>query len=202
MIDPMFYSYIAVMSVTPGPNNLMLASSGMSFGLKRTLPHAIGVSFGMWIQLTLVALTLAFIVSWLAVIRLPLAVAGCIYLLWLSWKFLNAGSPKNHQHVQPMGLIGAAMFQWLNPKAWMMSVNSAILFIPANSNIQLAAVLLGFVGCVINFPCILIWAITGDRLRRWLTNDRVRFAFNASMATLMSLTAIWLLIDEWLIFMA
>lgn len=202
MFDPTFYSYIAIMSATPGPNNLMLATSGVTFGLKRTIPHAVGVSIGMLVQLTLVALMLAFIVSWLTAIRLPLAIAGCIYLLWLSWKFFNAGRPEKREHARPMSLTGAAMFQWLNPKAWMMSVNSAILFMPASGDILLTAGLLGLIGSLINFPCILIWAITGDQLRRWLNHDRIRFMFNAGMAGLMSLTALWLLVDEWRVFQA
>ena len=202
MLDPAFYSYIAVMSATPGPNNLMLATSGVNFGLRRSLPHAVGVSIGMLMQLTLMALTMAFIMSWITAIRLPLAVAGCIYLLWLSWQILNAGRPEKRERARPMSLGGAVLFQWLNPKALMMSVNSAILFMPVGGDLLTSALWLGLIGGVVNFPCILIWAITGDRLRRWLMHDRFRFAFNATMGALMSLTALWLLVDEWWMFMA
>ena len=202
MLDPAFYSYIAVMSATPGPNNLMLATSGVNFGLRRTLPHAFGVSVGMLMQLTLMALTLAFIMSWITAIRLPLAATGCIYLLWLSWRIFNAGRPEKREQTRPMTLAGAVLFQWLNPKALLMSVNSAVLFMPIGGDLLTSAIWLGVIGGLINFPCILIWAITGDRLRRWLTHDRIRFAFNASMAALMSLTALWLLTDEWRLFAA
>ena len=86
MIDFPLLTYMATMSVTPGPNNLMLAASGVNFGFRRTLPHMLGISVGVGIQIVLVAGLLAWIMAWLDALRLELVLAGCCYLLWLAWR--------------------------------------------------------------------------------------------------------------------
>ena len=81
MLDLPLLTYMATMSVTPGPNNLMLAASGVNFGFRRTLPHMLGISIGVGIQIVLVAGLLAWVMTWLDALRLPLVFIGCGYLL-------------------------------------------------------------------------------------------------------------------------
>lgn len=197
MLDPAFFSYVTVMSITPGPNNLMLASSGVNFGLRRTLPMMFGISLGCATQLALSTLLLALILNWAVIIRFPLAVIGCAYLLWLSWKLFKATSPDARQQVQPMRFIGGALFQAINPKAWLMVINVAILFTP-REGITLSQALLTIIGfTAVNMPCILVWALLGDRLRHALRVTWKLRLFNGVMAGLMAATAIGLLFDEW-----
>lgn len=197
MLDPAFVSYVAVMSITPGPNNLMLASSGVNFGFKRTLPMVLGIGIGCAVQLTLTLLLLAFILNWVAVIRFPLAVIGCTYLLWMSWQLFSMTSPQAKQHIQPMSVLGIAFFQGVNPKAWIMVINVALLFTPQTGVMlsQIWPLVIGF--AAVNTPCILIWVMMGDRLRQVLQVSWKLRLFNGSMAGLMACTALWLLFDEW-----
>ncbi len=196
MLDFALLSYVAVMSITPGPNNLMLATSGVNFGFQRTLPHVFGVSIGHAVQVTLTATLLVFILAGMDSVRLPLAVAGCVYLLWLSWQILRAGSPEARDSARPMSLFGAALFQWVNPKAWIMVLNAAILFMPRDGHDPATALWLGLICATINLPCIAVWALAGDRLRHWLSSPAALRVFNTVMATLMAATALWLLVDE------
>lgn len=200
MLSLALISYIVVMSITPGPNNLMLASSGVNFGLKRTLPHLVGVSFGVGVLSICMALLLSFVLDKISIIRLPLAIIGCVYLLWISWKLYLAGSPKGKGNIKPLGFFGAILFQWVNPKSWLMVINASILFIPKDLNFIYSAVLLGIFFFCFGFPCVAVWAIMGDRLRKALqVHWRLR-VFNTAMASLMAITAIWLLLDEWSLF--
>ncbi|SMF24718.1 LysE family translocator [Pseudogulbenkiania subflava] len=197
MLELPLLTYFAVMSITPGPNNLMLAASGVNFGFRRTVPHLLGISIGNGFQLFVIASLLAMVLGWVESARLPLALAGCLYLLWLSWKIARAGHPEARAKARPLGFFGAALFQWLNPKAWVMVVNTAILFMPAGATDRVIAALVLAVTCMaINFPCVSVWAWTGDRLRQWLAEDRARRQFNTVMAVLMAGTALWLLGDE------
>ena len=189
-------SYVALMSITPGPNNLMLASSGVNFGFRRTVPHMLGISLGCALQVFIVAMLLAQALGWLASWRLPLAVAGCVYLLWLSWKIARAGRPEAREQARPLGFVGAALFQWLNPKAWVMVLNASILFMPAGGARLAAALLLALVFAAVNLPCISVWAWGGERLRRWLAAPRALLLYNLTMGALMAVTALWLLYDE------
>lgn len=195
MFDLPLMTYVVTMSVTPGPNNLMLAASGVNFGFRRTLPHMLGVSIGHGVQVVLVASLLAWIMVWLEALRVPLVIAGCAYLLWLAWRQARAGEPASRGQVRPLGFFGAALFQWVNPKAWMMVLNVAILFLPRGSGWQAAAELAWWCA-VVNLPCIALWAFAGDRMGAFLQSPVALRAFNWAMATLLGATAAWILIDE------
>ncbi len=194
MIDLPLMTYVATMSVTPGPNNLMLAASGVNFGFRRTLPHMLGVS----IQVAIVASALAWIMVWLDHLRLELVLLGCGYLLWLAWRQARAGQPGAGKSAQPLGFVGAALFQWVNPKAWMMVLNAAILFLPRDGGWS-AVLSLALFSAVINLPCIALWAGMGDRMRFLLRDPRGLRVFNFTMASLLALTALWIMVDELLL---
>ncbi|GGY26711.1 LysE family translocator [Paludibacterium paludis] len=197
MLEPALMSYIAIMSITPGPNNLMLAASGVRFGMRRTMPHILGISIGAGVQAGLTAVLLAALLEKLTRFRLALAVAGCVYLLWFSWKMARSAGPGEAKENRPMGFLGAALFQWINPKAWMMAINAAILFLPASGiGRERYAGLMTLTFVLINLPCVSLWALTGDRLRRTLSSPRALMAFNLVMAGLMAGTALYLLVDE------
>ena len=195
MTDLPLLTYVATMSVTPGPNNLMLAASGVNFGFRRTVPHMLGISIGHGIQVAIVAGLLAWVMAWLDEMRLGLVLAGCAYLLWLAWRQAQAGQPGGGKSAQPLGFVGAALFQWVNPKAWMMVLNTAILFLPRGGGWG-AALSLALVCAFVNFPCIALWAVVGDRLRFRLRDPRALRVFNYAMALLLAATAVWILADE------
>lgn len=190
MLDPSFFSYVTVMSITPGPNNLLLATSGVNFGMRRTLPMVFGILVGCALQTVIAGVALEVLLHWMAAIRLPLTLAGCAYLLWLSWKIFRAAAPEERSKPQPMTLLGGACFQAINPKAWLMATNVALLY-SASSGVL--TVMLGFM--LLNLPCILIWAALGDRLRSHLQIAWKRQLFNSLMALSLVATTIWMLTD-------
>ena len=190
MLDPSFFSYVTVMSITPGPNNLLLATSGVNFGMRRTLPMVFGILVGCALQTVIAGVALEVLLHWMAAIRLPLTLAGCAYLLWLSWKIFRAAAPEVRSKPQPMTLLGGACFQAINPKAWLMATNVALLY-SASSGVL--TVMIGFM--LLNLPCILIWAALGDRLRSHLQIARKRQLFNSLMALSLVATTIWMLTD-------
>ncbi|MBP7202669.1 MAG: LysE family translocator, partial [Propionivibrio sp.] len=191
MIDLPLLTYMATMSVTPGPNNLMLAASGVNFGFRRTLPHMLGISIGVGIQIVLVAGLLAWVMTWLDALRLPLVFVGCAYLLWLARRQAGAGQPGNSEKRQPLGFFGAALFQWVNPKAWMMVLNAAILFLPHGN--WTAVLWMAVMSVFVNLPCIAVWAFAGDKLRFKLRDPLALRVFNYTMATLLAATALWIM---------
>lgn len=190
MLDPSFFSYVTVMSITPGPNNLLLATSGVNFGMRRTLPMVFGILVGCALQTVIAGVALEVLLHWMAAIRLPLTLAGCAYLLWLSWKIFRAAAPEVRSKPQPMTLLGGACFQAINPKAWLMATNVVLLY-SASSGVL--TVMIGFM--LLNLPCILIWAALGDRLRSHLQIAWKRQLFNSLMALSLVATTIWMLTD-------
>lgn len=190
MLDPSFFSYVTVMSITPGPNNLLLATSGVNFGMRRTLPMVFGIMIGCAVQTAIAGMALELLLHWMATIRLPLTLVGCAYLLWLSWKLFRAGAPELRAKPQPMTLLGGACFQAINPKAWLMASNVALLY---STSSGVLTVMIGFM--LLNLPCILVWAALGDRLRSHLQIEWKRRLFNSLMALSLVATTAWMLVD-------
>jgi threonine/homoserine/homoserine lactone efflux protein len=197
VIDFALVSYVGIMSVTPGPNNLLLAASGVHFGWRRTLPQMFGITVGCFVLVFVVTLLFGAVVGFFAGVRPWLAVVGGTYLLWLSWQILNAGPPEEREGRRPMRFFESAVFQFLNPKAWVMVINAALFFAPARGQLG-SSLALSLVFVAVNLPCIALWVFTGDRLRRLLTKRRPALIFNAVMAGLMTITAVWLVIEEFL----
>ena len=190
MLDPSFISYVTVMSITPGPNNLMLATSGVNFGIRRTLPMVSGILVGCGLQTALAGAMLEVLLQWMGAIRLPLTLLGCTYLLWLSWKIFRSGAPELREKARPMTFVGGALFQAVNPKAWLMAINVALMY---TVNSTILTVMLSFMA--LNLPCILIWAMMGDRLGKHLQGAWKLQLFNGVMALSLLVTTVWMLVE-------
>jgi len=174
----------------------MLTASGLNFGFRRTVPHVLGVAFGMGLQLLICASLLGH-ASRLTSVRPALAVIGCSYLLWLAVKLARAGAPdaKAAANLHPMRLHNAMLFQWVNPKAWMIALNASVLFLPPQPAAW-ATLALALSAVLVCLPCMSAWAWGGERLRRHLQRPWALRAFNISMGGLLAGTALYLLAGE------
>lgn len=171
-------------SITPGPNNLMLLASGVNHGFRATLPHMVGIAVGVFILMASVGLGLGLLFEQVPQLYLLLKWLGAAYLLTLAWSVATAGAPQDAAASQPIGFWGAAGFQWVNPKAWVMAVGAFSSYLPAHSG---SALVLGTASlfAVVNLPTISLWALFGSRLRHWLLVPRYRQIFNGVMAVLL-----------------
>lgn len=177
--------FALVASITPGPNNVMLASSGLTFGFRRTVPHMLGVSVGFSLMLVLVGLGLGAAFQRAPVLYEVLKYVGAAYLLYLAWKIASSG-PLDSGEVRgkPFTFIQAALFQWVNPKAWVMAVGVIATYTPQTGffgNLMIAAA----VCWAVNLPSIGVWVLCGSALRRWLHRPAAIRAFNVTMAVLL-----------------
>ncbi len=126
MIDPLpFATYSFVMSITPGPNNVMLTASGATFGFRKTVPHILGVSAGFSAVLLAVCAGLDALFARWPEIQAVLRWAGAAYLVYLGWRILRSGEAQAGESHKPLTVMEAAGFQFLNPKAWVMTLTAA-----------------------------------------------------------------------------
>lgn len=170
-----------VSSVTPGPNNLMLMASGANFGFRRTIPHMLGIGIGFTVMILLVGFGLIQVFDLYPVTHTILKVVSVVYLLWLAWKIANAGAPGTEGATgTPMTFLQAAAFQWVNPKAWTMALTAISLYAPGQTITAIALVALVF--GIINLPCVSVWTVLGQQVRRFLTNATRLRLFNWAMA--------------------
>lgn len=178
------FAFCFVSSITPGPNNLMLMASGANFGFRRTVPHLLGVTGGFVVMVVLVGLGLVQLFEAFPVTYVALKIFSVLYLLYLAWKIANAAPPKAQaQAGTPFTFIQAALFQWVNPKAWAMALTAVSVYEPSQSvaGIILVAAIFG----AVNLPCVAAWVTLGQQMRRFLTTPSRLRAFNWIMAALL-----------------
>ncbi len=187
-------SFAFVSSITPGPNNLMLSASGVVFGFNRTLPHLLGVAVGFTLLLFVCASGVGALLVGLPAAALMLKVVGTAYLLYLAWSYRNALAPQARSAAaRPMKFAEAVAFQFVNPKAWIMGLTAASVFVPDFEPRYLAVAAMCGVFSIVNLPCIATWAALGATLKRWLTRDRWRrvFSYGIALLTVYSVVAMW-----------
>lgn len=182
-------AFAFVSSITPGPNNLMLLASGANFGIRRTMPHMIGVAGGFTLMIAIVGFGLSGLFTAFPIAQTILKAASVAFLVYMAWRLANAGQPKSVEaDARPLRLWQAAAFQWINPKAWAMALTALSAYAPDRSLTGVIWVSLVF--GMVNLPCIAIWAGLGTQMRRWLSNPRRLRIFNWAMAGLLLATLI------------
>jgi threonine/homoserine/homoserine lactone efflux protein len=181
-----FVLFAVVALFTPGPNNIMLLSSGLTFGFRRTLPHIAGIAIGFALMVALVGLGLGAVFTAYPWLQVVLKYAGAAYLAYLAVAIARAGPVAAGEAAQgrPMTFLGAALFQWVNVKGWVIALGTitayaAIAPFPWNIVTQTTLVL------VIGAMSATTWALFGSALRPWLSSPRKVRAFNLVMALLL-----------------
>ncbi|HLU03124.1 MAG TPA: LysE family translocator [Advenella sp.] len=181
-----FAIFIAVSSVTPGPNNLMLLSSSVNFGVRRTIPHCLGISAGMGLMIVLMSFGLHWVMQHAGWLIDLLKIASLAYLLWLAWKIASiTPRPLSVQNeASPFGFWNAVLFQWINPKALIMVISMFSIYVPDNIG-QLTLLQISLMAIVINLLCISVWMFGGTLMRRLFTTPATQRGFNIVMALLL-----------------
>ena len=189
MSNPLLLAFIvfaAVMYFTPGPNNIMVLSSGLTYGFRPTIPHIAGITFGCAFMVAAVGLGFGTIFVAYPLLQTILKYAGAAYLVYLAAAIALSKpvAPGKHDGRRPMTFWGAVMFQWVNVKGWVMVIGTitayaGIASFPWNIAIQVAlCLLLGVVSTS-------IWTLSGSSLRSLMTSQRSVRVFNILMAALL-----------------
>ena len=183
--------YYFVMYATPGPNNSILTASGIKFGFIRSIPNIIGISSGHGVQLALVCFGLGSLFSQFPILLEVLKYIGACYLLYLAWKmFGSLNISITEEKSSPLKYHEAILFQFVNPKAWVICITAVSLFYPENVNLIIGTLFLVIMSTIINLPSISIWAFGGSIIRRYLSNKKLKTIIEWILAILLLGTAI------------
>lgn len=180
-------AFAVSMSASPGPNNAMVAASGATFGFARTLPHMLGVAIGFPVMLVLVAFGAGDLLRAAPVVHEVLRWVGAAYLLWLAVRIAtSAPTPKDVAGgARPLSFLQAALFQWVNPKAWVIAISAVVTFTTAGAYALPQAGMLATIFLVVILPTLAFWTMTGVGAARLLRTARGIRAFNLAMASLL-----------------
>lgn len=180
-----------VMAITPGPNNILLANSGLTFGLRRTVPLILGVQAGVLLENVAVSFGLgALFVSqpWL---HWALKVVGTGYVLWLSFHSLRSAAPEERSTATPIGFWAAAAFQFANPKSWIAAIASATAFLDAEAFDPVRIGAVAITAAVVGTPCNVVWALFGVGLRRFISQPRAMRIVSIVLAVALAATSVF-----------
>ncbi|WP_300543225.1 LysE family translocator [Maricaulis sp.] len=188
--------FVFAMSYTPGPNNLMVMSSSALFGVRRTLPHWLGMNVGFNVMLVAAVFGLGELVLRFPVALVVVKAGGSLWLAWMAWQYavaaLNplpaAARSAGQTRTRPFRTYEAALFQWVNPKAMMMSVSAAGAYVAlADTAPERAAIMVGTFLCF-GAPAGLAWMFAGGTLKRFMGDPRWARILNAAIAGIILLT--------------
>jgi len=185
VIVPMaVFTFVGTM--TPGPNNIMLAASGANFGFRRTTQHMIGVDLGATFLLFTVALGMGAVFAAVPSLQLAIKIAGAAFLMYLAWRIATAApASPDRAPGKPLRFIEAFGFQFANPKAWTITAGAASTFMPPDGGATRGAIVLAVTFAIVGIPGIVLWTAFGVGIGRLLTSGRAHRLFNGAMALLL-----------------
>ena len=187
-----FLLFAVVAAVTPGPSNIMLTAAGARAGVLSGLPCLLGVTTGMGAMMFVVPLGLGSLVLEHPLVLKALHWGGAAFLLWLSWKIATSGSRiDSAPEREPVGYLGALIFQWVNPKSWLVTASAAGTFLGAHggSPIAQAASLAGLF-VLAALPSCFLWLAFGAAVQHVLHRRRRLRIFNIAMGALLALSIV------------
>ena len=189
-----FLVFAFVAAVTPGPSNVLLTATGANVGLLRGLPCLFGVALGMGLMMAVVAFGLGGLVLGSPRVLQALNWLGAGFLLWLSWKIATARGGGAAAEEKPVGFLGAAGFQWVNPKSWLVSASAAGTYLQAEAgSALLQALSFGLLFVVAALPSCLAWLAFGVVMQRFLRSERAFRTFNLVMGALLAGSVVMIL---------
>ena len=172
--------------VTPGPNNAMIMASGLNYGIRRSMPHYLGIVLGFPTMVLAVGMGIAQLFELYPVMHLVLKIAGAAYLSYLAYKIATAPvSETSVSEGKPFTFIQAAAFQWVNPKAWVLAVGATVTYTTLGEGYVLQVITIGLIFMIFGAPCIMLWLWGGASLKTLMRNPGTVRIFNISMALLL-----------------
>ncbi|GAD79262.1 LysE family translocator [Vibrio ezurae] len=178
-------------TITPGPNNIMMMTSGMNYGVKRSLPHFMGICIGFPTMVVAIGLGLGSLFQWIPSLHDVIKILGIVYLLYLSWKIASAETDSlSCEEAKPFTFFQGALFQWVNPKAWIMATGAVATYTSNGMNIYSQVGLIAGLFFLVAFPCVGVWLVFGTKVRLILSEPKHQKLFNVCMAILLVLSIV------------
>lgn len=183
-------------SVTPGPNNIMVMTSGLNFGVKKSLPLLMGICVGFTVMLLLVGLGFSQLFDIFPNLHFIIKCVGVLYLLYLAYLIArSAGEVQSDEQSKPFSFMKGALFQWVNGKAWVVATGALAAFTTVGVNFVSQNVMIALTFFVVSFPCVGVWLVSGTLLKNVLNSPRSRAIFNVVMSGLLVLSVVPVVVE-------
>ncbi len=189
-----FFVFSVAAAVTPGPSNALLTVTGANVGVLRGLPTLLGVTVGMGLMMFVVAFGLGTVILEYPILLTVVKWCGAGFLFWLAWNIATAGRVSATAGGKPIGFVGAAAFQWINPKSWLVCAGAAATFLDQGAGSALGqSAAFGLTFVLASLPSCFPWLAFGAVLQRFLRSERALRAFNVGMGVLLAASVLLLI---------
>ncbi len=181
-------SFTLVTVLTPGPNNIMLLSSGLTFGYRKTLSHMLGVALGFTLMVICIGFGIGTIFKTFPIVFTILKVLGISYLFWMAWHIANTKGiyeTKTNSKNKPLTFIQAATFQWANTKAWIVAITAITSFVTSTKYAFAQVLIIAFIYLISAIIACNFWTLGGIYLKKIIKNEQHLRIFNITMAILL-----------------
>jgi len=173
-------------AITPGPNNIMLMASGLNFGIRKSIPHLLGVAIGFPIMVILIGLGFEIVFKKFPSLHEIIKITGIVYLIYLAWRIATSSRQSlESRKATPLHFWQAVLFQWVNPKAWVMATGAIAAYTSLSTDFFTQVLIIALTFMVVAFPCSGSWLVFGSGLKRFLQKPAYQQAFNVTMALLL-----------------
>ena len=191
-----FLLFSIATSATPGPNNIMVSAAAANHGFRATIPHILGIAVGLAVMLLVFGSGLAGPLAADPRLHRILRWVGVAWMLWLAAKIAFAEGPLTGGRGRPpLSFLGAVLFQWINPKAWLIALATVATYTTAEGSLYRQVALLALLSFLVSIPCVAAWAALGAGASRFLMTPRRLRLFNVAMALLLVASLVPLLRD-------
>lgn len=188
--------FAVIAAFTPGPNNIMIMSSGLNHGVRASMPHLFGICLGFPSMILAVGFGLGYLFNSFPVFHKVVQVIGVIYLFYLAWMIARSvPSELKSEESPPLTFVQAALFQWINPKAWVMGTSALAAYTTVGTSMVTQVLTVVVVFMLMAFPSAGVWLLFGSALRRLLSRPAYQRWFNVFMGVLLVLTMIPVIVD-------
>ena len=182
-------------TVTPGPNNIMIMTSGLNYGVKNSIPHLLGICFGFPVMIIVIGFGFSIVFERYPLFNEVIKVLGVVYLLYLAW-LIASSSPVSLEgkKSKPLSFTQAALFQWVNPKAWVVATGAISAYTSVSSGVFSQVIVIALAFLIIAIPSLGVWLIFGVGIKKYLKSPKHQKIFNLSMALLLIVSVLPVLI--------
>ena len=174
-----------VAAYTPGPNNIVASYSGFNFGVKKTIPHILGVALGFTSLVFFLTVGLINVFKLFPLIQVIIKYLGTLFLLYLSYKIAFSKSSTDTKKENPVKFIETFMFQYLNPKGVMVAIVVVSTYVDLGENYLNHATQVVLLALIFSSTSITLWTFIGKFLRKFATNEKFINIFNYVMSILL-----------------
>jgi threonine/homoserine/homoserine lactone efflux protein len=182
--------FAASSSITPGLNNMMIMASGLNFGIRRSLPHLMGIIIGFPLMFVVAGAGFVSVILAVPELHLLIQVAGVLYLLYFAWLVATADHKSDNASKKTISFWQAVAIQWVNPKAWVMITGAFAAFTKTDADPFLQVLYITSAFFIVGIPTITAWLFCGSLLSRVLQQPKSRRYFNYSMSALLVISIV------------